>query len=355
MHEQTRLLLDEILVTHSPCGREQEVEEICLRRFGEYCDEVWQDANTNVIGKIAGESSEDALLVLAHKDEIATMVRKVDEDGKLWLEPLGGTLPWRYGEGPYDVVGDEVVTGILSVGSTHCSHLSARAHSAKAEKALNWEMCYLDCKLNKEELAEKGIGVGSLACVSRMRKQPFYLRDKFVGGYALDDKAALVALLLAMKELKESGRRPKFDVYFGATSVEELGISGGAYVTRHLTQQHTVSTVLAVEVAPVAEEYPTQMDERPVIFMKDAIFMYHPGLCRELMQACDRLGLGHQELVVRCFGSDTSSVVKYGFIGRAGCIGFATENTHGFEVAPVAAIESVGKLLAGYALGEADR
>jgi putative aminopeptidase FrvX len=328
------------------------VEEIARRRFGEYCDEVWQDANDNVIGKIAGQSSDDATLLLAHKDEVSTMVRKIDEDGKMWLEPLGGTVPWKYGEGPYDVLGDqETVTGILSVGSTHSSHLSPRIAKAKSEKPLDWETCYLDCKLSQEQLAEKGVRVGSLACVARSRKQPFYLQDKFVAGWALDDKAALVSLVLAMKEIKDSGRRPHHDVYFAATSVEELGISGAAYVSRTLLAEHTVNTVIAAEVAPVAEEYAVVMDERPVILMKDAIFMYHPALCRELIATCERLGLGHQEMLVRSFGSDTSSIVKYGYIGRAGCVGFPTENTHGCEVAPVAAIENVGKLLAGFVLG----
>jgi len=44
--------------------------------------------------------------------------------------------------------------------------------------------------------------------------------------------------------------------------------------------------------------------------------------------------------------------VKYGYIGRAGCVGFATENTHGCEVTTVAGIENVGKLLAGFVMGE---
>jgi putative aminopeptidase FrvX len=193
--------------------------------------------------------------------------------------------------------------------------------------------------------------VGSLACVSRSRKQPLYLQDKYVAAWALDDKASLVALVLAMREIKESSRRPPHDVYFAATSIEELGISGAAYVSRQLMADRTINTVIAAEVAPVAEEYAVVMDERPVVLMKDAVFMYHPQLCRELIATCERLGLGHQEMLVRSFGSDTSSIVKYGYIGRAGCVGFPTENTHGCEVAPVAAIENVGKLLAGYVLG----
>ncbi|MEI6503453.1 MAG: hypothetical protein WCP21_20770, partial [Armatimonadota bacterium] len=307
MNEYTRRLLDEILITHSPCGWEQEVEEVCLRWFGEYCDSVYKDANDNIVGKIVGESSEDGTLLLAHKDEISTMVRQIDDDGKIWLEPLGGTLPWKYGEGPYDVLGDrEIVTGILSVGSTHSSHLSPRIAKAKSERPLDWESCYLDCKLTKAQLAEKGVGLGSLACVARSRKQPLYLQDKFVAAWALDDKAALVSLVLAMQEIRHSGRKPAHDVYFAATSVEELGISGAAYVSRTLLAEHTISTVIAAEIAPVAEEYAVVMDERPVVLMKDAIFMYHPALCRELMGTCKRLGLGHQQMLVRCFGSDTS-------------------------------------------------
>jgi putative aminopeptidase FrvX len=352
MNTHTKELLDEVLVTHSPCGREAETEDWVLQHFNRLCDEVWRDPHDNIVGKMEGQSSQDAMLLLAHKDEISTMVRNIDDDGKIWLEPLGGTVPWRYGEGPYDILGHEWLTGILSVGSSHSSHRSPRVHKAKVEKPLDWEMCFVDCKLNAEQLAEKGVRVGSLGCVSRLRKQPLYLQDRFVASYALDDKAALVSLVLALEELREAARKPLVDVYVAATSSEEVGISGGAYVTRALTAEHTVNTVIAVDVAPVVEEYPTKLDERPVVLMKDAGFIYHPGLAQELLETCDSLNLGHQETTVRSYGSDTSITVKYGLIGRWACVGMATENTHGYEITSVGAIENVGKLLAGFALGE---
>lgn len=350
---ELRELLDQLLVTHSPCGREEEVERLVSQWLSEVCDEVWQDPHSNVIGKVSGESAADAVLLLAHKDEISTMVRKVDEDGKIWLEPLGGTVPWRYGEGPYDIIGDqETVTGILSVGSTHSSALSPRIHKAKMEKPLDWDTCYVDCKLSREELAARGIRVGSLGCVARCRKTPLYLRERYVAGYALDDKAALAAVVLALRELKRSGRKPRFDTYVAATSTEEIGISGGAYVCRSLLAERPCSTVIAVDVAPVAEEYPISLDERPVLLVKDAMFIYHPGLVGELIATAQRLELGHQEMVVRSYGSDVSVAVKYGLVGRWACVGFATENTHGFEIAPLGAIENSARLLAGYLTGE---
>lgn len=352
MNEHTVELLNEILTTHAPCGREIETEDWALRHFARLTDEVWRDAHDNIVARVDGESSADGILLLAHKDEISTMVRDIDEDGKIWLEPLGGTVPWRYGEGPYDILGHEWIPGILCVGSTHSSHRSARIHKAKSEKPLDWEMCYVDCKLTREQLLEKGVHIGSLGCVSRSRKQPMYLQDRFVAGYALDDKAALLALVLALEEIRASGRRPKVDLYVAATSTEEVGISGGAYVTRQLTDKRTINTVMAVDVAPVAEEYPTKLDDRPVILMKDAMFPYHQGLAQELRETADRLGVGHQEALVRSYGSDVSVTVKYGLIGRWGCVAFATENTHGYEIASVGALENVGKLLAAYVLGD---
>jgi putative aminopeptidase FrvX len=215
-------------------------------------------------------------------------------------------------------------------------------------------MCYVDCKLSAEQLAEKGVRVGSLGCVSRVRKQPMYLQDRFVAGYALDDKGGLVATVLALEAIRVSGRKPRYDFYVAATSSEEPGISGGAYVARTLNERFTINTVIAVDVAPVVEEYPTKMDERPVIMMKDAGFIYHPALAQELLETCDRLELGHQETIVRSYGSDASTAVKYGLIGHWACVGFATENTHGYEMTPVGAIENAGKLLAGYALGDVE-
>ena len=350
MKQRVRQLLDEVLITHSPPGVEKEMDRVVLKHLQAHCDEIWQDVHGNIVGRVAGRCDTQATVILAHKDEIGTMVRRVDEDGKLWLEPLGGTVPWRYGEGPYDIIGDEVVTGVLSVGSTHVSHLSGRIHQAKTQP-LTWELCYVDCKLDRAQLAQRGIGIGSRGVISRLRKQPVYLQDRFVGGFGLDDKAAVAAMIMTLEKIAAAGP-PPFDVYFAATATEETGISGGAYVCRALGEKTTVHDAIAIEVAPVAEEYDLTMNGSPVVFMKDGVFVYNLELARELIHACERLNTGHQRIVARTFGSDTSSAVKYGLIGRAACIGFPTENTHGFEVAPIEAIENVGRVLAAHVLGE---
>jgi len=336
-------LLNTLLVTHSPSGDEGEMEDLCRPLLGERCDDVWTDPNGNIIGKINGESSEDAILLMAHKDEIGAIVRKIDDDGKIWLDSLGGCVPWVYGEGPFDVLGDEVITGILSVGSRHSSHLSPTIADAKS-KALTWEMCYIDCKLDKKQLAERGVRIGTRACVARSRKTPFYIGD-CIGGYALDDKASVAILMRVADRLKAAEARPRLDVYLAITGAEETGIMGGAYVSRTVP----ASTHIAVEVAPVAPEYDIKMQDTPVIFYKDAIFVLHKGLADELCSLSDDVCGGHQPLIVRSFGSDASVTSKYGYSGRAACVGFPTQNTHGFELGHLGAMENCAALLAEFA------
>jgi len=281
--------------------------------------------------------------LMAHKDEIGCIVARIDDDGKLRLEPLGGAVAWIYGEGPLDVLGDEVLTGVFGVGSMHVSDLSADIQAAKTHRPLSWDVCRLDCKLDPKQLAERGITVGSRACISRARKQPLWLGE-FVAGYGLDDKAAVAVLLLVARLLKEAGRKPARDTYLCMTSAEETGIAGAPFAARTLPGD----VAIAVEVAPVAPEYPITPGPDPVVIYKDAQGVYDKALSDELCRLAAGLGLEPQRLVVRCFGSDTSALFKYGLAGRVAALAFPTENTHGCEIAHADALLNCARVLAAY-------
>lgn len=341
MDQLLREMLDRFLVTHSPPGEEEEMAEAVRPYLQEYCDEVWTDAHDDVIGKIAGASAEGAIVVAAHKDEIGCVVERIEEDGRVQLTDLGGMQAWRYGEGPFDLLGDEVVTGVLSVGSTHVSARSADINAAKTNTPMNWEISRVVTGLTREELLARGVNVGTRALVARSRKRPLYMGER-VCGYGLDDKGAVAATLLAAKLLRE-GPRPPVDVYFAITSAEEGGCSGGLYVAHHLP----VDTMIAVEVAPVAPEYDIEMSAAPVVIYKDR-FIYTRSICDRLCALADELGCGHQRTILRTFGSDASVAHQAGAVGKAACIGYPTENTHGYEMAHMGAIANCGRLLAAY-------
>ncbi|MGQ9630682.1 MAG: hypothetical protein ACUVXI_10270 [bacterium] len=78
---------------------------------------------------------ERKIVVMAHKDEISMLVKSIDERGLIEVENLGESLPWKYGEGPVDIIAERVFTG-----------------------------------LSGEELEEKGVGIGTRVVVARERK-----------------------------------------------------------------------------------------------------------------------------------------------------------------------------------------
>jgi len=351
MNELLREMLDEFLMTHSPSGQEEEMDEAVRPWLERFCDDTWTDARGNLIGKIRGERPEGALVIAAHKDEIGAVVERIEDDGRVRLESTPGIQAWRYGEGPFDLLGDEIVTGVLSVGSTHVSERSAEIHAAKRSKPMDFEVSRVYTGLTPEQLRERGVDVGCMAVVARSRKTPMYLGDR-VCGYGLDDKGAVAAALLAAKDLRaraaESGGMPPVDVYFAITAAEEIGCSGGRYVARTLP----VQTMIAIEIAPVAPEYPIEMSPAPVVNFKDK-FVYHKGLSDRLCVIGDDLGSGHQRSLFRTMGTDAGEAFRSGTLARAACVCFPTENTHGYEMSHFESIINTGRMLGAYATNPA--
>jgi len=342
-------LLEELLTTHAPSGDEAEMDAILLPRFRETCVDVRQDSAGNLIGRIPGRSREGAIQVHAHKDEIGMIVKRVEPDGKVQARALGGAYPWKYGEGPVEILGRPgPIPAVLCVGSTHTSAESARMQSARTSP-LAWETVYLDAKLTRAELAAQGVRAGTRAVVARSRKRPLVLGD-FVCGWALDDKGAVAIMLGVMEALAPLAGQLPADVYFAATGEEEVAAAGGAFVAASLPAE----TLIALEVGPVADEYGNANSPQPVIWVSDSYHTYSKRLSDRLMDLAGVLGFGAQPVVYSSAGTDASAARRYGQAGSVACLGFPVENSHGYEVAHIEGMLNTAALLETFLRGPRD-
>lgn len=343
--ERLLQLLDELLVTHSPVGDEREIDAVLAPYFTAFCDESRVVCGETFVGKIAGRGLAPPVQVLAHKDEIGMIVKRVDPEGVLHVDALGSAQPWRYGEGPVEILGDHgLVPGVLAVGSYHTSAETRPVQQAR-EHPLEWRMVHVTTRQSAAALKETGVHAGSRVVVHRSRKRPLLVGDA-VAGYGLDDKASLAVMVAAMQALTAL-RRPRGDVYFIATSAEEMCSGSALYVTERTPGE----TVLALEIGPVAEEYGLRNDARPVVWYRDGIATYTKPLCDELVRLAEELGFGAQPAVYSRAGTDASVARQYGQTGRIACIGFPAENSHGYELAALAGIENLYHLLLGWLCG----
>lgn len=334
-------LLSELVACLGPAGEEQEVEKVILREFRATGAEVWQDDATNVYARLPGSGPK--VMVCAHKDELGMAITRVDEDGRLGVENCGGSRPWKYGEGPVDLICDDGSTlrGILSVGSVHTN--TGPVHELDKDRALTWDLVTIFTGLTKQELYARGIHVGSRAVVARERKQVQRI-GAYVASFALDDRMGCVAMIAALRDLArttEPDERP--DLHFVATHGEEVGFLGAMRAAQLLRPD----VCIALDTSPVAHGTPLVMDPRPVVWYRERAY-HNKDECDRLLQLADELGFGAQACLYANSGSDAGRVKDAGLAGRTVTLGFARENSHGYEIAHQDSLPNVVRLLIAY-------
>jgi putative aminopeptidase FrvX len=317
--------LTDLVELHSPSGVEAAVDTYLLRRLAEH-GRPFLDGAGNVVLRIEGRDEGPLRSVLAHKDEIGGVVKRVSEKGQLAVSKLGGSYPWIWGEGPVDVIGRHAtVTGVLSFGARHVSDESDQKR--QEEHAVRWRDAWIETKLDRAALADAGIKPGSRIVPSAARKRPVRLGAdrEYVASYALDDKGAVAGLV----ELAGRLQSPRHPVELVCTAREEIGCHGAKWYASRTAAEAAV----AFEVTPVAEEYGIDAGAEPVLVVADSYGPLDDSLAAELDDAAAAAGIGMRHAVLTSFGSDASSALSFGMIARTACLAFATENTHGFEIA----------------------
>lgn len=331
--------IQELVLYHSPSGVETEIDQALIVKLKALKLETWQDRAGNIIAKIPGVNATRAIAITAHKDEIGAIVKSIREDGSLSVRRLGGSFPWVYGEGVVDILGDQAtISGILSFGSRHVSHESPQK-AQQLDTPLAWENAWVETKCSLSELAAYGVRPGTKVVVGKHRKQPFRLKD-YIASYTLDNKAS-VAILLSLAQRITA---PSVDVYLVASAKEEVGAIGALY----FTQNQVLDALIALEICPLAEEYPIESGVAPVLLSQDNYGVYDELLNAEIRDAAQQANIPLQLAVLDGFGSDASIAMKFGHVARAACLSFPTQNTHGYEIAHLGAIANCIEILASY-------
>lgn len=319
-------ILRPLLLTHSPTGHEDEATDWIFNWMKERVEDVRTDEAGNIIARVPGAEVGMPVALLAHKDELGFIIKRIEPDGRIRVGRVGGSYPWKYGEGPVDLLGDGPPTpAFLCFGSLHSTEESRDIWAAKNTSPLKWEMCWVDAKCSPEELAARGIHVGIKGVVARSRKELVEI-GPCIGGFALDDRALVAVMLGLLEHLLEAP--PPRDVYLIATAGEEIGSGRAAYAAGNIPAQ----TLVALEVAPVLPEYGLSSGPCPVILYKDEYNIYDESVCEELEEAVLAAGHEFQRAVLSSFGSDLSFGARGGRIARYGCIAIPCENTHGYEI-----------------------
>ena len=248
-----------LLRLHSPSGVEDEIDAHLMEALAPHGEPAaGRRREHHPVASRSRSAAASKVALLAHKDEIGGLVKRVEENGRLIAQTLGDAHPWIWGEGPVEVLGrhDTVTWGALVRRPARVRRVAAakaaRRHAGEVEGRLDRD------EAEREALAAAGVtAVGSRIVPARWRKQAVRLGDdgEYVACHALDDKVA-VAMLLELADRLDQPRRP-VDLVF--TTREEVGCQGSQFYARSTD----AVAMVALEVVPVAKEYAIEPGPRP--------------------------------------------------------------------------------------------
>jgi putative aminopeptidase FrvX len=345
-HPAIRLFVD-LLAVPAPPGREEQLAGVICDKLDGWGITHQVDPAGNVLVRIEGQEPEASLCCLAaHMDEIAVVVNRVEPDGTLRVERLGGLHPWKLGEGPIQILGDcETVLGIVSLGSGHVP--------GAASQVVTWQEARVLTGVSPERLAVAGVRPGSTAVPIREGRGPFFLgdaTDPLVAAWTFDDRMGVVALLRLLETMTRESIRPRRPTLVAFTVHEE----DGSFGAKALALREQPEVFIALDGCPMPPGAPLLLDGRPGVWSKDRLAPYDHRLLGALGAAARRAGTELQPVVYDTAASDASLVYAAGGAYRIACFGHVRDNSHGFEVSRLSVFDNVWRTLVEFVRGWED-
>lgn len=219
MHDHSHTFLQNLLATPSASGFERAIQDVVRAWARDYADEVRTDRHGNVIA-IRQASSESAgaqrVMLAGHCDQIALMVQHIDDNGFLYIQPIGG-WDMQILLGQYLTVWakDGPITGVVSRKAPHLLTNEERA------KVPQFADVWVDIGAKDKKEAEELVSHGDSATFA-LGYRP--MRNGLAASPAMDDKVGVWVVMEALRLLH--GQRLAVPVFAVSTVQEEIGLRG---------------------------------------------------------------------------------------------------------------------------------
>ena len=241
-------LLKKLVSVPGPCGFEHEVIRYLRDRLTPVADEIWVDGLGNLIVKKCGAHPGPTLMLSAHADEVGFIVKKIEKNGLIRFEKIGG-------HDDRVILNERVIVrtqdGRLHEGVIGCisAHMMRFDNTQLIRK--HSEM-YIDVGAKDDEAVRRmGIRVAD-SITWQTPYTPF--GENRVMGHGFDDRAGCAVLAKCLEDIDFENVHGT--VYFVFSVQEELGLRGA----RVASQQITADVAIAVDTTAASDTFEAMMD-----------------------------------------------------------------------------------------------
>jgi len=246
MDDERRAFLDELLETPSPSGFEAPGQRVWVDYVSAFADEVRTDEYGNAVAVHEGDGDGPEVAVAGHADEIGFIVRRIDDDGFLHLDRIGGA-DRTVSKGQHVTVhaADGPVAGVVGQSAIHIRD----ADDDDADDV--WKQ-RVDVGAADGAAARELVEVGDpITFASGVRD----LQGTRIAGRGIDNRVGTWVAAEALRRAAAAG--VEATVYAVSTVQEELGKRGAMMVGFDLAPDAAV----AVDVTHATDYTATKGDE----------------------------------------------------------------------------------------------
>ena len=215
MHDPSLVFLKNMLLTPSPSGFERPIQDVVRSWATPLADEIRTDRHGNVIA-VLNPAGSPRIMLAGHCDQLGLMVEYIDDNGFLYVQPIGG---WDM----QILLGQNLVVWtkqgpVPAVVSRKAPHLLT---TEERKKVPEFNDIWVDIGAKDRKDAEERIALGDPITVDLQWRD---LRNGFFTSPGLDDKVGVWTVMEALRLLR--GEPLQAAVYCVSTVQEEIGLRG---------------------------------------------------------------------------------------------------------------------------------
>lgn len=341
-----RALLEELMLIPGLSGHEGRVAAAVAAHLDRMGLAAETDRLGNLTATVEGDPGLPSVMVIAHMDQLGFVVRKVEADGLLRLERVGGV--------PERALAAQAVL-VCTGGGDHPGVIGNKSHHATGPdekyRVLPYAELAVDCGFaSKAEAEAAGVRIGDpVVYLPRVVD----LAGGRLAGTAVDDRAGCAALLALADRLSLRQAGPTVHLVFSVQ--EEFNLRGVIPAVRALAPDIALQLdlVLACDTPDMAHRGEVALGGGPAM----SLFSFHgrgtlngliphPALVRHLEEVADRAGIPLQRSAHTGALTETAYVQIEGEGVACLDLGFPMRYSHSaLEVVDVADLEALVDLL----------
>lgn len=279
-------------------GREDQLRAIVIDELKPLVDELSVDVMGNVVGTKRGNGGP-RVMIAAHMDEIGFLVKHIDDNGFIRLQPVGG----------FDarvLVAQRVLVhgfnGKVYRGAVQAAAKPIHLLEPGDIKPSKLEELFVDIGLPVDEV-KAAVEVGDMVTLDRTLEEV----GQCVMSKSLDDRVGVYVMLEAVRSLKSIDA----EIVAVATTQEEVGLRGARTAAFALEPDISVAldVTLALDIPGAGSELAvSRIGKGPAIKIFDSSHLTHPKLVRHIRDIAGQKGIPYQLEILPKGGTDAGAM-----------------------------------------------